>query len=626
MADAATLSRLRTALNGNLASATRFRNMVNAQINGANYYGFQPWYAALMAQVTGTASYCTYAVNRTESFVASEEALINANQRAVVAGDSYLEVGELIGNMAIVYDWCRAQMNTSQRTRWATYGNQAVWNVWNHTQARWGNTVYAWSGWSVDNPANNYYYSFLRATMLLGLATHGENSSAQGWIDKFRTDKIANQLVPTFNRDLQGGGSREGTGYGTALKGLFDLYYWWEKSTTQRIADLTPHTLASMDKFPHDMVPTLDRIAPTGDHARDSTAALFDYHREYLSILARLYPSDSMAGVVKTVLAQSSVPVMANSFEIWVDYLYDLTDLAAQPLSRLPTARWSNGTGQFSTRSAWATDAAYANLICGPYTESHAHRDQGSFVFFKGNWLALDANLFSHSGIYQNEAAHNLVRVERNGSVVTQVWNASCNLQALADTPHYSYARAVVTPMYAGKPTVVKMEREFLFIKPGTLVVLDRAQTSGTGVRRVFTLNLPAAPTISGAQLSVASGGNQLDVHRLAPTGLTWQAQAWPTLDADMNAGYRVDAGDTAGDSTVFLHVLGADRAVNTATRSDGSGTTGVQVSLANGGTALVRFSTSGSGGTLDLRDGTGTVLFNGALPTTVQTLPRLAN
>ena len=609
-----------------MASATRFKAMVDGQISGSNYWGFQPWYAALLAQVTGTTSYCTYAVAQTEAVVASEEALIRTNQRALVAGDSYLDVGGMIGSMSIVYDWCRAQMTSAQRTRWTTYGNQAVWNVWNYNQARWGSTLYPWSGWSVDNPSNNYYYSFLRASMLLGLATYGENTSAQGWIDKFRTDKIANQLVPTFNRDLQGGGSREGTGYGTAMKGLFDLYYWWEKSTTQRIADLTPHTLASLDKFPHDIVPTLDRIAPTGDHARDSTAALFDYHREYLSILARLYPSDTMSGAVKSLLAQSSVPRMANSFEIWVDYLYDHTDLAAQPLSRLPASRWSSGTGQFSTRSAWATDAAYANLICGPYTESHAHRDQGSFVFFKGNWLAIDENLNSHSGIFQDEVSHNLVRVEQNGSVVTQVWNASCAMQAVADTSLYSYALARVTPMYAGKPAVVKMEREFLFLKPGTLVVLDRVQTSGIGMRRVFTLNLPAAPTVSGDRLTVMSGANQLDVQRLAPAGLAWQAQSWPALNSDMGAGSRVDAADSAGDTTVFLHVLGADRSYGTAVRSDGNGQTGAQITLSNGNVATVRFSTAGTGGTLEIRNQAGQILSTGALATSIQALPRLAN
>ncbi len=626
MNDTATISRLRTSLSANAAAATRFKALVDAEVAGARAYDFKPWYAALMGQITGTTSYCTFAVARTEAFVASEEALFQNNQRAVVAGDSYLEVGGMIGNVALVYDWCRPQMTAAQRTRWANYGNQAVWNVWNYNQAKWGNTTYAWSGWSIDNPSNNYYYSFLRATMLLGLATYGENTQAQGWLDKFRTEKIANQLVPTFNRDLAGGGSREGTGYGVAMKGLFDLYYWWEKSTGQRIADLTPHTLASLEKFMHDVVPTLDRIAPTGDHARDSTASLFDYHREYLEILSRLYPTDVMAGVSKTLLAQSSVPRMYNSFEAWVDFLYDQADITAQPLSRLPTARWGSGTGQFSMRSAWATDATYANLICGPYTESHAHRDQGSFVLFKGNWLAFDENINSHSGIAQDEVNHNLVRIEQNGAVVTQPGNSSCSMLALADNAVYSYGLARVTPVYSGKAVVAKVEREFLLIKPSTLVVLDRVQTTGTGVRRVWTLNLPGTPTVTGDRLTSMSGNNQLDVVRLAPTGLASTVVSWPSANSDMSAGSRVDVADSTGDTSVFLNVLGADRAFSTAVRSDATGQTGALITLANGSTATVRFSTAGTGGTLEIRNQAGQVTSTGALPTTIQTPPRLAN
>ena len=179
--------------------------MVDSQLAGGNIYGFEPWYAALMYQVTGEQRYATYAIQQTDAFVASEEALINANQRATVAGDSYLEVGPIIGSLAVTYDWTYDLLTPAQRTRWINYANQAVWNVWNYQQAKWGNTTYAWSGWSIDNPSNNYYYSFLRATMLVGLATQGENPQAQRWLDKFRLEKMEGQLFPTFNRDLAGG-------------------------------------------------------------------------------------------------------------------------------------------------------------------------------------------------------------------------------------------------------------------------------------------------------------------------------------------------------------------------------------------------------------------------------------
>jgi len=626
LADATTASRLRDALTRGDAPAARLAALVDAQMQGGDAYAFQPWFAALIGQLTSKPAYCRYAVDETERFVQHEETLIASKQRPTVADDSYLEVGQVIGNLAIVYDWCRAQTTAKQRARWQRYANQAVWNVWNFNQARWGDQDFPWSGWSVDNPANNYYYSFLRATMLLGLASFGENEQAKAWIDKFRTEKIASQLVPVFNRDLVGGGSREGTGYGTAMKGLFDLYYWWEKSTGERIADLSPHTLASLDKFPHDVMPTLDRLAPTGDHARDSTAALFDYHREYLLILARLYPNDAMAGVVKTLLAQSSVPRMANGFEAWADFVYDVGDIAQQPLNRLPTAHWGPGTGQFSMRSKWAGDAAYANLICGPLTESHAHRDQGSFVFFKGAWLAYDANIDSHSGLMADEAAHNLVRIEQNGEVIQQADNSTCTLQALTDNADYSYGLAMVTQSYAGRLAVKRFEREFVFIKPGVLLILDRVQTSGNGLQHIWTLNLPAAPTLNGERLSMTNGGHQLDVVRLAPTGLPWHVAAWPSLSSDMNGGFRAQASDAGGDASIFVHVLGADRAFTQAQLINEGEQVGALLTLADGRSVTLRFSRNGTGGGLEIRSAAGQVSVSGALPNSIQTPARFAN
>ena len=629
VSDAPTMDRLRAALASAAPSAVRFKTIVDAQMadpTNSKYWGFQIWYAALIGQVTGEATYCRWAVDRTDAFVQSEEALINANQRATVAADSYLGVGPVVGSLSMVYDWCRPQMSAAQRTRWSTYANQAVWNVWNFNSAKWGNAAHPWTGWSVDNPSNNYYYSFLRATMLLGLASVGENPQAQAWLDKFLNEKMLGQLIPTFNRDLEGGGSREGTGYGVALKNLFDLYYLWEKSTGHRLADHTPHTLASIDKMLHDIVPTLTHVAPTGDHARESTGALFDYHREYLQILAHLYPTDAMSGVAKTLLAKSSVPRMANAFEAWADFIYDTSTITAQPLSRLPTAHWGSGTGQFSMRSAWALDATYANLICGPYTESHAHHDQGSFVLFKGGWLATDENIHSHSGLVQEESAHNLVRIEQNGVVVPQTYNSSCKMQALADTPLYSYGLAVSTPSYAGKAAVQKLEREFLFIKPGVVVVLDRVQTSGPGVKRVWTLNLPATPTVVGDRLSISSGANQLDVQRLAPAGLTTQVKSWPQLNADMLRGARVDVADSQGDASVFLHVLGTDQAFSSAVRSDAAGQIGAEIKLADGSTVIARFSLSGTGGSVEMKNSSGVVTSAGALPTGVQSIARFAN
>ncbi len=623
LSDTATADRLTQQLANSAPSAVRFKQMVDLEITDGNVYAFEPWFAALIYRLTNTVSYATFAIQRTDAWVAAEETRIQNGQRAEVAGDSYLEVGPIIGNLALVYDWCWDRLTETQRSRWRNYANQAVWNVWHHEEAKWGTVSYPWSGWSVDNPANNYYYSFLQATMLLGLATNGENDQAETWLTTFRTTKLKNQLFPIFNRDLQGGGSREGTGYGTAMARLFRLYDWWERSTSERVATQTGHTLASIAHLMHNITPTLDKLAPTGDHARDSTAELFDYHRDYLQTLIALFPSEPISAVAKTLLAESSLPKMAQRFMFFSDFLYARPDVTARPLNELATAYYGAGTGQFMLRSSWAKDALFANFICGPYSESHAHRDQGSFVLFKGGWLATDQNLFSHSGIEQDEALHNLVRIEQNGSTITQVESAPpSQMLALAHTQHYSYAAARITPIYNGKTSVVKVEREFVFLPFGALVVFDRVVSQGSNIKRIWTLNLPLMPTINGDLISLTQDTHRLDVHRLAPTGLTSQVIAWPTVNSEMNAGVRVDTAHSTGNETLFLHVLGVDGAVSSAMRSDNSEQIGAQISFAGGESVTIRFASTASGGAIEVLAANGSTLVSGDLPTTVQVPP----
>ncbi len=627
--DVATRQRLSALLTSNAPEATRFKSMVDAQVGGGDVYGFEQWNAALLSQLLGTSNYCTFAVSHTDAFVASEEALIAGGHAASVAGDSYLEVGPLIGDLALVYDWCFDSLTTNQKSRWVAYANQAVWNVWHNDQAKWGGVTFTWSGWSVDNPVNNYYYSFLQATMLLGLATRDENPQAQTWLDTFHDTKIMNQLVPTFDADLVGGGSREGTGYGTAMKNLFRLYDWWARSTGERLDLHTTHAYLSMAHLLHSIVPTRDFLAPTGDHARDSTAALFDYHRDYLQVDLGLYANDPLAGVVKQFLSESSVPRMSQGFMYSSDFMYAAPNVVARPLTDLLTTYHGEGTGQFMMRSDWSTAATFSNFICGPYTESHAHHDQTSFVVYRGAWLGYDQNVNSHSGIQQGEIMHNLVRLEAGGSVLRQREGRSCTPVAFADDANLTYVSADATAMYTDA-AVTRVQREYVFIKPATFVVFDRVNV--TGGQRTWQLNVPVVPTQSGNRVTVAAAGsNRLDVFRVSPTSAIVQTVNWSTVDSStidgdsMNGGYRVDVVDSSAGGSLFLNVLSTNGDVASVTASDASGQTGALITFADGRTALVRFSNDGPGGTLELKAPDASVVRSGALPTGVQVLPLFA-
>ncbi|MBK9035828.1 MAG: hypothetical protein IPL61_32035 [Myxococcales bacterium] len=593
--------RLAALVTADAASWTRFKRIVDLQLDGADIYAFQAWYAALVGQLTGEPRYCAAAVEQIDAFVSDEEDKISAGDRPAAAFDSYLEVGALVGDLALTYDWCFDATSASQRTRWIAYANQAVWNVWHPDDANWGGPVMAWSGWSIDNPSNNYYYSFLRATMLLGIATRGETPEGEQWIAKFRDDKIGGQLLPTFERDLVGGGSREGTGYGVAMKNLFELYDFWQGSTGEALADTTGHSRASMLHMMHATVPTLDRIAPIGDHSRDSEALWFDYHRHYLQTLTYLFEDDPLAARATSFLAATSVPEMDQPFMYVYDFLYSTT-ITPAPFTDLGRAYYAPGVGQLYARSSWATDATWLSFIAGPYTESHAHQDQGSFMIYKGAWLAYDGVVDSQDGLRQEPEAHSLLRFERGGATIGQREGTTSQMAAVARGPGWLHAAGDLTAAFGSSAPIDRWQRELVFLEPDVVVIYDRV-TAAADVAQVWQLVAPASFTVAGAAATTTSGGHALRVQRLLPATATGTAGG---LGGDFTGGFRYD--ERSMGTTHHLHVVSLDGAVTAATAADAAGQDGVALTLADGRTATVRFSQDALGGTLAIRGGAGDV------------------
>ena len=635
----AELPRLRTQfVTAPTEAAARFRGVVDYEVaHPGTYWGYSQWYTALAGVLTGTATYCTAAIAQTDAMVAAEEALIADGQPAAVAGDDYLEVGGVVGDIATVYDWCNTALSASQKSRWTAYANQAVWNVWNYESAQWGGKSFPWVGWSVDNPVDNYYFSFLRATMLWGVASKGENAQAQTWIDMFRSTKIP-QLVTVYERDLQGGGSREGTGYGTAMNSLFFLYYVWEKTTGERIADLTAHTYASLPHLLHAIVPTLDRMAPIGDQSRDATASLFDYQRAYVLSLATLYRGDALglARLGRAQMAASSVPQMGNSFQYIYDFLYDVVDTG--PVPELNTAYWAPGTGFLFARSAWTTDATWLAQLIGPYTESHGHSDGLSFMLYKEGYLVSDEDIDSHSGLRQEQGAHALV-TQRTGPGADPIAmihgdsgsGGSVQVTALAKRNSYVYSAANVGTLF-GDPSPVRSAREIVFIPPNAVVTYDRVSRVAGASLKTYQLPTPYAPVISGKTASWGNGKHTLKVSSVFPEAATVSSTTMLATTTspdggyypDYNDGYRLDISITSTGESRFLNVLSIDNEVSSYTTTTGSDHD-IALTLKDGRKVTLAFNANAPGGSIEVRDVNGSVLVSENLPSSIEAIAWLA-
>lgn len=514
----------------------RFKGFVDAALAGNPGYGFTATDAAWMYRLSNDARYAQLAVATVEAQVVAAEQAIANQQRPEVAGDSYLHVGPMIGDLALTYDWCAAYTTGTQRARWAAYAQQAVWNVWHHAQASWGGVAFPWSGWATTDPANNYYYSFVTATMYWGLASNDTT-----WLNLLATDKLP--ALRDYVAGIAGGGSQEGSGYGLSHRSLFGLYRLWRDSTGTDLANANAHLTDSIRWWIHATVPTRDKVAPIGDQARVSEPVIYDYHR-HLVLEARQQTLDAAA---RADAAWWLHRISDQDMESGFNYRHNLLPAGTDTVAPTALVYHAAGTGQLFARSGWDTAAIWLNFSAGPYLQSHAHQDQGSFTLYEGTWLAVTENIWTHSGIQQGTDTHNVLRFERNGHIVPQRDGTTSTMSVTPGAGGAVHAVADLTPAYAGDAAVGGWQRTIDFAAR-KLTVSD-SFTLGSGSTATFQVNTPLQPVISGR---TAQAG-PLTIRVLAPPGATLSALDWTTRSGDDETYHRGWRLDVSGGSTGYV-------------------------------------------------------------------------
>lgn len=522
----------------------RFESFVDAAVANNPGYGFSAADAAYMYRLTGQVQYATLAVQTVETQVHEAELAIAAGNAPPIAGDQYLDVGPMIEDLALTYDWCAGQTSAAQRTRWANYAEQAVWNVWHNNQAQWGGHAHPWAGWGVDDPANNYHYSFLRATMYWGLA-----SNSATWKNLLQNDKWPEQLA--YTASIAGGGSEEGTAYGLSHGTLFMLYRVWRDSMAADIGNANAHVNESIAWWIHATVPTLDRVAPIGDQARVSEPVIYDYHR-HLVLEARAISNDATA---RDDAAWWLHSISDQDMESGFNRRHNL--LPAGPTGTPPAqlVYHATGTGQLFARTGWDTAAMWLQFSAGPYVQSHAHQDQGAFTLFEGDWLAATENIWTHSGIQQGTDTHNLLRFEQGGQIVPQRVGTTSTMTVTPGAGGAVHAVANLLPAYDGDPAIAAWQRTIDFANR-KLTVSDQF-TLGSGTEAIFQVNTPVQPIING---NTATAGN-LKIRVLSPASATLTALDWTTRtgpDETYYSGWRLDVRGSSSGYVVELSNAGA--------------------------------------------------------------------
>ncbi|WP_457673019.1 hypothetical protein [Thiolapillus sp.] len=519
---------------------SRFENWVRDALSGRDPYGFRARDAALAGKLSGRKLYCQLAVAMVEEQVARAEQAIAAGDRPGIAADSYLQVGPMLADLAVTLDWCGSLLEQEQKARWAAYAEQTLENVWNPAGASWGGKAHPWSGWSIDNPGNNYYYSFLEATQYWALA-----SGSERWLKLLQEDKWPR--VADYFAGYRGGGSREGTAYGLSHARLFEVYRTWRRAGHDPVPEVDRLARESMEYWVHATVPTLDMVAAIGDQARVSMPVMYDYHRKLMLLAHALVPEGEEARHAAWWLRHISVREMGDG----ANFRYDLLPVGQ---GEKPRRLWyySPGAGHLFARTAWDKQALWLSFVAGTYDEDHAHQDQGSFSLFRGKWLAVTENVFTHSGIQQGTDVHNLLRFLSPEGDVGQRF--SRNLLQVGERDGRLGIRADLSAAYGDGSPVSSWTRQLDF-GSGEVTVVDEYRVAAP-VQAVWQINVPVKPRRKGRDILAG----KLCIRPREPAAPEIRILHWTDVqkpDETFRDGWKVELGGGQGRYRVSLFPAG---------------------------------------------------------------------
>ena len=454
--DAARLSSVRARAAGHEWGEVYRHLRAQADLASGFDYGVEAWHLALAHLVTGEDVFAQRAIDFADRFVAARtddpiDASAGsppcvarypaglpdtdfANPGRCLSAGSYLYAHYYVKNVALVYDWLHQRLTPEQKESYRAYMRTAIDRIWNNR----GDTA-----WALDDPANNYHYGYIAATLLQALASWGEDPSAvQNW--NFLVEKKWPAVFNYLKGEGRGGYWHEGSHYGRKSKqDLLEILLWLRDASVDRKLDLFkspgftyPDEMVRYQIYamqpdvyakrgargyrgtPYNAANNPPTLVQVGDLASDAQGPVTAGDAALMTMLADGLSGQPMGAVAQYWLREWSGGVHRTRRALLHEFLFDDPSRAAQDYSSediLPTfaasAHW------FHSRSDWSADATAVSFFSatGPQITSHQHRDQNSFVVWHKGWQAADLNSWSGSGVADDTAIHNTLLLNGKG-------------------------------------------------------------------------------------------------------------------------------------------------------------------------------------------------------------------
>ncbi|HEY0660531.1 MAG TPA: heparinase II/III family protein [Lysobacter sp.] len=447
-------------------------------------------------------------------------------------------------NAILVYDWCHYAISDTDRT---TLLNR--WNGYVSTlnAKPWGGTTMA---------ANNYFWGYLRNSLLWGIASYHDNGetqrqTAQGFIDnalqlRYRsnsTPPMANgsKFSTWYNTFGVGGVPLEGNQYGPYMTdypviaftaatdygyNAWDAVPFWRDAVYYLHYAATPTATRSRDGAQprHELFPfNDDEMFASGGSAegayndflaamilRDPARTLARQAQSWMQARSQ-QPSWRMRAELASVTVSSAAPTLPlDYYAEGAKFLYGRRDAGTQSTAFMLQLGGANAYGD--------PDELEPDGGVG-----HSHQDLGNFQLWrKGRWLSRESTGYGietdgirgwNNGAKVDPAssvAHNTALFEGRGQIHTRRgWAQVKRLQSTAD---FAFAAVDMTESYRAPahetwlaeddwPFAEAAIREFIYLRGlDALVVLDRLTSGSDSLDPVYNGGY-SGPKMTGAQV-----------------------------------------------------------------------------------------------------------------------------
>jgi hypothetical protein len=618
---------------------------------------------ALRALMSGNAAECAVAVEWAMRFDL-EAADANGDGSAdpgacnLSSEGRYCDRARWEGEQAImVYDWCHASFSANQRATFIARWNRYI-GALNEGPFNWQRM-----------PANNYYWGFLRNSLLWGMASHGENGRAQEFIDHAIEARYAQTFVPWSQTFGIGGVPGEGSQYGAYPIEYSTVALWSARDFGYDAYAASPYWDHVSYYLSYATTP-----APTAG-AVGSTFELFPFNDDHNFVNGGSAEKSGYADLLGVLILRDPSSDRARHARAW------LTRTGVQPnwwvRAALASAGGPAGSDDLpldyfaagykfvyarSDRTASATTTLLELGALGSQLRGgieHDGRESGSFqIWRKSRWMSRESVGYRGSDFVrgwnngaatsaEHPVAHNTVLFEGNGQI--GAFHAQPQLLRLQTAPQFTYAAVDLRDSYRSQATTVppsqcwlarddwpfadRVVREFIALRQwNVLLVVDRLRassdsqlpvyaapcvsvsytpTAAAAVRKSFLLHLPTEPVVSGRRVSAVAGDQAIDAHLLLPASSTPRIVDERSCSSCTHGQFRLEVDDAGAADTVFLHAIharDASAAPLNAALTTAAGQWTVALTRADGARATVRLTSGLTVGPASVQFDTGPV------------------